>query len=153
MGRFTAAGIKGKLPAAAWWITDSAVTFVRKPGAAEADAPRPLRVGEVLRRWIAKRIVAAERDGMRKVFARRRQFGVACPGGTEVLLHHRMVTCAGTVGGVGDWDVDLKNCYGNLYWEAIDASVETHIPGALPWTRWLHGRASRIILPDGVVHT
>ena len=152
MGRFVAAGIKGQLPAVAWWITDSAVTFVRKPGADENAAPRPLRVGEVLRRWIAKRIVAAERDGMRKLFARRRQFGVACPGGTEILLHHRMLTCGAPMDGVGDWDVDLKNCYGNLFWESIDASVKTHIPGALPWTRWLHGRASRVILPDGVVH-
>ena len=152
MGRFVAAGVKGQLPAAAWWITDSAVTFVRKPGADENAAPRPLRVGEVLRRWIAKRIVAAEREGMRKLFARRRQFGVACPGGTEILIHHRMITCGGQQDGIGDWDVDLKNCYGNLFWDAIDASVGAHIPGALPWTRWLHGRGSRVILPDGVVH-
>lgn len=152
MSRFVAAGISGRLPEVARWITDSAVTFVRKPGAADGAAPRPLRVGEVLRRWIAKRIVVAERDMMRKLFARRRQFGVACPGGAEILLHHRMMTCGGADGSVGDWDVDLKNCYGNLYWGAIDVSVQKHIPGALPWTRWLHGAGSRVILPGGVVH-
>ena len=154
MGRFVAAGVRGELPAVAWWITDSAVTFVRKPGATLDAAPRPLRVGEVLRRWIAKRVAAAEKGRMQRLFARRRQFGVACPGGAEVLLHHRRVTCGGSVGAeVGDWDVDLKNCYGNLFWSAIDLSVEKHIPGALPWTRWLHGGRSRVILPGGVLHT
>ncbi len=150
MNKFVASGIRGELPQPAWWITDSAVTFVRKPGAAPDAAPRPLRVGEVLRRWIAKRITVAERDLMRKLFASRRQFGVACPGGTEILLHHRMITCGGHVDNdIADWDVDLKNCYGNLFWSAIDSSVQRHIPGALPWARWLHARQSRVILPGG----
>ena len=90
---------------------------------------------------------------MRELFARERQFGVACPGGVEVLAHHRMVTCGGEPGSwMGDWDLDIKNCYGSLYWSAIDAAVEVHLPGALPWTRWLHGRSTRVVLPGGRAH-
>lgn len=154
MDRFVAAGIKGALNAEATrWITESAVTFLKKPGAVEGAAPRPIRVGEVLRRWVAKRIAAMEKSTLGKLFARGRQFGVACPGGVEVLAHHRRVTCGGDVGGdVGDWDIDLKNCYGNLFWGAIDASVARHAPNALPWTRWLHSGESRVFLPGGLVH-
>ena len=154
MSEFVAAAVSGRLPVSScWWITDSALTFIRKPGATLEDAPRPLRVGEVLRRFVGKRIAAAEKAHMRELFARERQFGVACPGGVEVLAHHRMVTCGGEPGSwMGDWDLDIKNCYGSLYWSAIDAAVEVHLPGALPWTRWLHGRSTRVVLPGGRAH-
>ena len=154
MSGFVASAVSGRLPVtSSWWITDSALTFIRKPGATLEDAPRPLRVGEVLRRFVGKRIAAAEKAHMRELFARERQFGVACPGGAEVLAHHRMVTCGGEPGSwMGDWDLDIKNCYGSLYWSAIDAAVEVHLPGALPWTRWLHNRSTRVVLPGGGVH-
>jgi hypothetical protein len=153
MRGFVAAAVRGRLPASCWWITDTAVTMVRKKGALPDAAPRPIRVGETLKRFVAKRIATAERAGLQRLFARRRQYGVACPGGVEILLHHRLVTCAG--GGaedVGEWDLDIKNCYGSLYWAAIDSSVRRHVPGALPWTRWMHSAAVRVILPGGRVH-
>jgi hypothetical protein len=154
MREFVAMAVRGELPESCWWLTDTAVTLVRKPGATPDAAPRPLRVGETLKRFVAKRIAAAERGAMQKLFARRRQYGVACPGGTEILLHHRLVSCRGEDDrSVGEWDLDIRNCYGSLYWGAIDASVKRHVGGALPWTRWMHSRAVRVLLPGGLVHT
>jgi len=154
MRNFVVRAVKGSLPAGAcWWITDSSLTFARKPGAAADDPPRPLRVGETLRRYVAKRIAAAERTHMQRIFARRRQFGVACPGGAEILIHYRMLArghvAASPPHGVGEWDNDFKNCYGSIFWTSIDASVSTHVPGALPWTRWCHSGRVRVILPGG----
>jgi hypothetical protein len=152
MRAFVGAAIRGELPECAWWITGSSLTFIKKKGAGDSDAPRPLRVGEVLRRCVAKRIAAAERATMRKLFVQRRQFGVACPGGAEVLIHHRIQTRA-AVAGAGDhmvtWDADISNCFGSLLWPAVDDSVKRHIPGALPWTRWCHRAPVRVILPGG----
>lgn len=153
MRLFVATAVRGELPESCWWITDTAVTLVRKPGALPGAAPRPLRVGETLKRFVAKRIATAERGAMQKVFARRRQFGVACPGGAEILLHHRLVSCRGAAElSVGEWDLDVKNCYGSLYWGCIDEGVERHVKAALPWTRWMHSRAVRVLLPGGRVH-
>jgi hypothetical protein len=155
MRAFVATAIRGELPVAScWWLTDSSLTFARKPGAAEDAAPRPLRVGETLRRYVAKRIASAERAHMQRVFARRRQFGVACPGGAESLIHYRLLTrelFASHAGShVGEWDNDFKNCYGSIYWHAIDQSVARHVRGALPWTRWCHSDRVRVLVRGGV---
>jgi hypothetical protein len=153
MRLFVSTAIRGALPPAAWWITSSSLTFTRKKGAGPNDAPRPLRVGEVLRRCVAKRVAAAEKVAMRRLFVKRRQFGVACPGGAEILIHHRMQTIATAVSASGDdcttWDADISNCFGSLLWTAVDESVKNHIPGALPWTRWCHSGRVRVVLPGG----
>jgi hypothetical protein len=156
MKSFLASAIRGTLPPAARWITDSALTFLRKPGADPAAPPRPLRVGETLRRYVAKRIAAGEKRTMEQLFAKRRQFGVACPGGAEILAHYR-IQCtehAALEGDptTGEWDIDLKNCFGSIFWSAIDTAVEKHIPGALPWTRWCHTAPVRVTLSSGATH-
>ncbi len=157
MRLFVSTAIRGALPLAAWWITGSSLTFTRKKGAGPNDAPRPLRVGEVLRRCVAKRVAAAEKLAMRRLFVRRRQFGVACPGGAEVLIHHRMQTITTAKAAAGDdcatWDADISNCFGSLLWTAVDESVRKHIPGALPWTRWCHSNPVRVVLPGGASYT
>jgi hypothetical protein len=159
MRAFVAAAVAGKLPVeSCWWLTDSSLTFARKPGAAASAAPRPLRVGEVLRRFVAKRITAAERARIQQVFARRRQFGAACPGGVEILIHMRILARehdalhSDTTTDIGEWDSDLKNCFGSLFWPAIDKSIMSHVPGALPWTRWCHSQSVRVLLPKGGIH-
>jgi hypothetical protein len=157
MRLFVSSAIRGELPlAACWWITDSSLTFARKAKASDTDAPRPLRVGETLRRYVAKRIAVAEKTTMRKMFVQRRQFGVACPGGAEILIHHRVQTREYTARLRRDplitWDSDIANCFGTILWTAIDDSVERHIPGALPWTRWCHSARVRVLLPGGGVH-
>ena len=48
-------GERGTLPTSAHWLTDSRVVFLRKPG---TDQPRPIRVGELWRRVVAKGMAA-----------------------------------------------------------------------------------------------
>lgn len=159
MAGFVAAAISGTLPRdACGWLLDSAVVFIEKPGAGPDGAPRPLRVGEVLRRWVAKRVFHAEKDRAARLLARARQFGVAIPGGAEVLLHYRALREAFAGGGglgdtaVGVWDNDWVNCFCLILWPRIDAAVAEYLPGALPWTRWCHEDPVTVVLPGGALH-
>ena len=153
MSKFVNLAIAGSLPLdACRWITDSSLTYLQKPNATPDSAPRPIRVGEVLRRFVAKRIAFMQRTTLVKLFSRARQFGVAAPGGAEILLHHRIITCGSPGINEADWDIDIRNCYGTIFWTSIDSSVSSHIPAALPWTRWLHSAPTRVILPGGIIH-
>ncbi len=52
-------GGAGELPDEARWILDSRVVFLKKPG---ADTPRPIRIGGVWRRLVAKTLIADTRE-------------------------------------------------------------------------------------------
>ena len=52
-------GGAGELPDEARWILDSRVVFLKKPG---TDTPRPIRIGEVWRRLVAKTLIADTRE-------------------------------------------------------------------------------------------
>ena len=67
-------GKLGQLPASAHWITQSRLVFLRKDG---STSPRPIRIGEVWRRVIAKRLVYDSRDALRERFIGARQCGVS----------------------------------------------------------------------------
>ena len=73
-------------PTTAHWITDSRVVFLRKPG---TDTPRPIRVGELWRRVVAKGLAADNRTHLQRLFLAHRQCGVGLPGGAEALVHTR----------------------------------------------------------------
>eukprot|EP00973_Karenia_brevis_P086824 12041250-Karenia_brevis.AAC.1 len=52
-------GAQGTLPHCARWILDSRLTFLRKKS---GPKPRPIRIGEVWRRIIAKGLVHDDHD-------------------------------------------------------------------------------------------
>ena len=59
IGKFASAAAAGELPGAARWILDSRLVFLRKKRGA---APRPIRVGELWRRVVAKRMLDDSRS-------------------------------------------------------------------------------------------
>ena len=81
-----ARGRSGALPLSARWLVDSQVVFLRKP---RTQTPRPIRVGEVWRRVVAKQLISCQRDALQRLFLQHRQAGVAMPGGAEALIHLR----------------------------------------------------------------
>ena len=68
---------------------------------------------------------------------RAQQYGVAVPGGAEVLVHARAVleeTVRGDPAN-GVWailDLDLVNCFPRLEWDSIDGAVSDDIPELAP---------------------
>lgn len=156
MESFVERAVEGKLPASCRWMLSSSLTFIEKPGGCPGDAPRPIRVGEVLRRWVAKWLMASQRDVLATVFLRLRQFGIAVPGGAEALVHHRALRAARSAAGglsdgspAGSWDNDFRNAFGSLFWGRIDEGVQRWCPAALPWTRWCHEGEVEVVLPSG----
>ena len=87
VGRFVRTGVAGELCDAARWLLRSRLVFLRKKS---GPKPRPIRIGDLWRRVIAKRLVDANREAIQRVCLAARQFGVAVPGGSEGLVHFRV---------------------------------------------------------------
>ena len=149
--KFVQTARRGALPPQAHWITDSRLVFLRKVG---SETPRPIRVGEMLRRVVAKRIAFDTRSANLKHLASVRQCGVGLPGGAEALIHLRRCMEEALAGDecpvVAILDLDLRNAFPSLEWPAIRAAVASQAGDISPWTEWCHQKAARINLPAGV---
>ena len=77
----------GSLPEAWRWILESRLVFIAKK---KGPAPRPVRVGELWRRMIAKFLLHKSRAKIKQRMLAANQFGVALPGGAEVLIHTQL---------------------------------------------------------------
>ena len=103
------AGEEGRLPASAAWINDSRVALLSKPG---TETPRPIRIGELWRRVIAKKAVAGSSAHLQKFFLKNGQCGVALPGGADLLVHLRQCIEAAGDGSPEELvvlDLELRN--------------------------------------------
>ena len=149
IGRFVEAAATGALCDAARWILESRVIFLRKK---TGPAPRPIRVGELWRRVIGKRLVDDNREKVNRICLSLRQFGVAVPGGAEALIHFRTLLeqALGEHGSAMCMiDVDFQNAFPSFEWDAIRKAADTQLPEISAWTRWCHASASQITLPCG----
>jgi hypothetical protein len=110
---------------------------------------RPIQVGEVLRRWISKRLLRLNASDISRVMASSRQLGVGTPGGAEALgIFHQLVHDAWSDGllrkPLARIKVDEQNCFGMLEWPAIRASVRETLPKHFPVTCMKHAQASAV---------
>ena len=80
--------LNGRLPDATRWILESRLVYLKKKA---STTPRPVRIGEVLRRIIGKRLKIDLNADVSKTFLEKRQFGVGVPGGVDVLVAFRMI--------------------------------------------------------------
>lgn len=46
-------------------------------------------------------------------------------------------------------DLDLRNAFPSLEWDAVRGEVAARAPKLLPWTAWCHGAPARVLLPSG----
>ena len=81
-----AVAARGGLPEELRSLTRSRLVFLNKKHGVK---PRPIRVGELLRRMVAKRLAHDNRGELQRFFLRRRQFGIAISVGAEALVHVR----------------------------------------------------------------
>ena len=146
--------LTGKLPECWDWILNSRLVFLAKKSGLK---PRPVRVGELWRRVIAKRALHKHLPRIRQVMLEAHQYGVAIPGGAEILVHARRVLeeciCQDPANGV--WaviDADLVNCFPSLEWDGVDETMSDALPDIAPWTAWCHKVAADIELPSGRIH-
>ena len=113
---------------------------------------RPIRVGELWRRAIAKWIIDADRSRVQAFCLAARQFGVAVPGGTEGLIHFRTLLERSLLAGTQAMaviDVDWKNAFPTIEWDSIREAVNELLPEVSAWTQWCHEAPGRVVLPSG----
>ena len=144
------AGENGELSESARWILASRLVFIKKK---KGPAPRPIRVGELWRRVIAKGITSDHKSRIQSFMLKLRQMGVAIPGGAEALIHLRAVAeeVMSSADAVAILDLDFKNAFPSFEWCSIRESVANHFPSILPWCAWCHAQPSVVYLPSGGV--
>jgi hypothetical protein len=146
----------GALCEDARWILESRLVFLRKK---RGPAPRPIRIGELWRRVVAKRLLHTHRDAVQAACRAARQFGVGEPGGADALVHWRVLLEELLAGGAGHGaepgdalaviDVDLANAFPSFEWGYVRQAVQEQLPALLPWTAWVHRAATPVQLPCG----
>ena len=82
------AAINGTLPDAAKWILESRLVYLQKKN---SSVPRPIRIGELLRRVIGKQLKTDIQSSVTKTFLESRQFGAGVPGSADVLRAFRLL--------------------------------------------------------------
>ena len=139
----------GQLCPDARWILNSRLVFLKKKN---TETPRPIRVGELWRRVVAKRMVEVNKTTIKEVCFEARQFGVAVAGGADALIHFRVelekqFQLSPTA--IAAIDVDFKNAFPSFEWDSIRGAVSNQIPKLLAWTEWCHADASLVYWPSG----
>ena len=140
----------GQLSDQTRWLLDSRLVFLKKK---VGLAPRPVRVGELWRRIVAKKAAHGVRDGMKASLLNHRQFGVAVGGGADVLVHFRTAVEEAARRDDGPalllLDLDLQNAFPTFEWAAIREAVGDMAPSLSAWTSWCHQAPAEVLLPSG----
>ena len=104
---------------------------------------RPIAVGEVLRRLVARSICIQERATMADIFSPV-QYGVATPGGLDQVVHQIQAGLEAH----SDWGVfkcDLRNAFNSVSRQAFFNETLQFLPSIMPFTRLLYGQPSPLI--------
>ena len=148
--RIIEGALDGALPPAARWILNTGVTFLEKPA---VDTPRPIRAGEWVRKVVAKVLLRRHRAKIRTLMLRFGQFGVAIPGGVEMLYHARntieTVAESGVLGPMAVVDLDLVNFYGSVEWNSILQAYDEFFQEGYKWEKWCTSECCAAFLPSG----
>ena len=150
IGKFANAASTGQLPAEARFILDSRLVFLRKK---RGVVPRPIRVGELWRRVVAKRLLFEHQADIVTMCKDARQFGVGFPGGADVLIHFRiLLEKLRRSENVSDVMAliysDFKNAFRSIEWDALRSAIEEVLPQLLDWCKWCHMTPATINLPS-----
>ena len=117
----------------------------------------PIASGEIFRRLVSKCLCATNKEDAAAFFLPAGQFGVACPSGTERVIHRTRRVVQATMNqnkadGMhkehiehnDDQDfvilkVDLKNAFNKVSRLHILRLVRKHFPGLARWVHWCYG--------------
>ena len=115
---------------------------------------RPIAVGEVLRRLVSKYagyLLKHKAEDCFQPF----QFGVACPGGSEKIIHclRQCVISHKSDLDFGVLNVDMQNTFNLVSRQAILDECLANFPELLPWVVWCYSQHSTLWHPLGVLHS
>ena len=122
-------------------------TGLASTAGSQAPKVRPIQMGEFLRKYVSRRLLALSDKSIAKLMAATRQLGNGIPGGAEALgIFHQLVYdewAAGTLTvPLARIKVDEKNCFGMIEWRAIRAAAREMLPRHAAVAAWKHASAS-----------
>ena len=115
--------------------------------------PRPIAVGEVLRRLVAKCLLATDETSAELASLVTHQLGVGVPDACSLITQ----TIQGLLPRLpvdGDWvllQVDLKNAYNSVLRFPALQTCATTCPSLLPWSRWTYCCENPIFLGEKII--
>lgn len=128
-------------------VPEEAVTGDAPESWSASTKVRPIQMGEFLRQYVSRRLLALNDNGIGRLMIAIRQLGNGGSGGAETLaLFHELLFDEWSAGGLSvplaRIKVDENNCFGRIEWRAIrDASRQT-VPRHTAVACWKHAAAS-----------
>ena len=110
---------------------------------------RPIQMGEFLRKFTCRRLLAIDKPELLAATADLRQYGAGVTGGTEAIIHFRKAVRAlwrrgKTLTPLCIIDIDQENFFGSLDWSAIRKEVTSVFPKRGAALAWKHAEAAKI---------
>jgi hypothetical protein len=110
---------------------------------------RPIQMGEFLRKYVSKRLLALSDKDIAKLMVALRQLGVGTPGGMEALgILHQLIYDAWVAGKLttplARIKVDEKNYFGKIEWKAIREASRQMLPRHTAVAAWKHAASSSV---------
>jgi hypothetical protein len=130
-------------------VISNDVDMPSQADAAEKSPPkvRPIQMGEFLRKYVSRRLLALSATDITRIMVSTRQLGVGTSGGAEALaIFHQLVygewIAGGLRGPLARIKIDEKNCFGMLEWGGIRKATRRGLPRHWAVTSWKHAQPS-----------
>eukprot|EP00973_Karenia_brevis_P080959 11230886-Karenia_brevis.AAC.1 len=110
-------------------------------------------MGELIRKFVSRRILQACKQEVNFACLSARQWGVGAEGGAEGIVHtHKTIEELYELGQLptplAAVMVDAENCFGLLEWDSIRQAVQQETPNLAPAVAWKHSVDSFVEQPD-----
>jgi hypothetical protein len=110
-------------------------------------------MGELLRKYVSRRILRTVRGQLNAACVGARQWGVGAEGGMEGIIHtHKTVEalhfCGELLEPLLAIQVDAENCFGLLEWPEIRRAALEEAPDLAAAVSWKHAEVSFVEQPD-----
>jgi Reverse transcriptase (RNA-dependent DNA polymerase) len=133
------------------WLCGAPLTALAKPNA----GVRPIAVGEVIRRLVAKCLMAWVRQPVQVLLAPL-QLGVAVKGGAEAIVHtvRRLITHYLDAAVFPDWallQVDFSNAFNLMRCDVFCQLTLEHFSSLGPWVTWCYDSPSHLFYEGEIV--
>jgi Reverse transcriptase (RNA-dependent DNA polymerase) len=133
------------------WLCGAPLTALAGPN----GGVRPIAVGEVIRRLVAKCLMARVRQPAQALLAPL-QLGVSVKGGAEAIVHtvRRIITHYLGASVSPDWAlllVDFSNAFNLVRHDVFCQSTLEHFPALGPWVTWCYDSPSHLFYEGQIV--
>ena len=133
------------------YFAGASLVALRKTRPDEPLDVRPIAVGEVFRRLVGKCVCHITSQKAREIL-QPAQFGVACPLGTEKVVHqiHDLISEHWDNDDFAFMKVDYKNAFNSVSRQLVINECQKHFPELIPWVMYCYGRHPKLWHSSGI---